>query len=96
MAYVVVAQWTAKPGEEEAVGAELRALVAATRSEPGNLVYQAHRDPADARVFMIYEQYVDEAAFQAHATSPHFRRHALENAVPRLEKRERSFYETWS
>jgi quinol monooxygenase YgiN len=96
MAYVVVATWTAKPGEEDAVQTALRALVAATRAEPGNLVYQAHRDPADPRVFMIYEQYVDEAAFQAHATSPHFREHALENAVPRLQARERSFYETWS
>jgi len=95
MAYAVVARWVARPDEVQAVAAALQALTQATHAEPGNLVYQPHRDPADPRVFMIYEQYVDEAAFQAHAGSEHFAIHALRDAVPRLESRERTFYETW-
>jgi quinol monooxygenase YgiN len=95
MAYVVLAKWIAQPGEEEAVAAAIEALVEPSRAEPGNLVYQPHRDPSDPRVFLMYEQYTDEAAYQAHGASAHFRRHGLANAIPRLEARERSFYETW-
>ena len=58
-------------------------------------MYQPHRDPADPRVFLLYEQYTDEAAYAAHGASEHFRRFALEDAIPRLEARERSFHQTW-
>lgn len=95
MAYVVLARWIAKPGEEAAVAAAIDALIDPSRAEPGTLVYQPHRDPSDPRVFMLYEQYVDEAAYRAHGDSEHFRRHAVEDAIPRLEARERAFYETW-
>ena len=80
MAYVVLARWVAKPGEEDAVAAAIDALIEPSRAEPANLVYEAHRDPADPRVFMLYE---------------HFKRHGHGNALPRLADRERSFYETW-
>ena len=95
MAYVVLARWIAKPGEEEAVAAAIDALIEPSRAEPGNLVYEAHRDPADPRVFLLYEQYVDEDGYQAHGASEHFRRLGHEDAIPRLAARERSFYETW-
>jgi quinol monooxygenase YgiN len=95
MPNVVIARWTAKPREEEAVAAALARLAEASRSEPGNLAYQPHRDPDDPRVFVIYEVYVDEDAITAHTESPHFQEHALGDAIPRLEKREREYLETW-
>ncbi len=95
MAYVVIAKWTAREGEEDAVAAAIEALVEPSRAEPGSLLYQPQRDPEDPRVFLLYEQYVDEAAYKAHGESEHFRRHALEDGIPRLESRERSFYETF-
>jgi quinol monooxygenase YgiN len=95
MAYVVLAKWIARPGEEKAVAAAIDALIEPSRAEPGMLVYQPHRDPQDPRVFLLYEQYVDEAAYRAHGESEHFKRHGHEDALPRLEARERSFYETW-
>ncbi len=94
MSYVVCATWTAKPDEVDNVGAALAVLAEATRNEPGNLVYQVHRDPDDERVFFLYEQYVDPAGYEAHGASAHFQR-AFEDAVPRLVSRERAFYETW-
>jgi len=94
MAFVVLARWVAQPGEEEAVAAAIEALIEPSRAEPGNLGYEPHRDPADPRVFLLYERYVDEAAYRAHGETPHFRQ-AAEHALPRLEARERSFYETW-
>jgi quinol monooxygenase YgiN len=95
MAYVVLAKWIAKPGEEGAVAAAIDSLIEPSRAEPGNLLYQPHRDPADPRVFLLYEQYVDEDAYRAHGESKHFQRHARGDALPRLEDRQRSFYETW-
>jgi quinol monooxygenase YgiN len=95
MAYVVLARWVAKPGEEEAVAAAIDALIEPSRAEPGNLMYEAHRDPSDPRIFLIYERYVDEDGFRAHGESAHFQRLGYGDAIPRLEARELSFYETW-
>ena len=95
MAYVVLAKWIASPGEEEAVAAAIDALIEPSRAEPGNLLYLAHRDPSDPQVFLLYEQYVDEAAYLAHGASEHFAQHGHGDAIPRLQARERSFYETW-
>ena len=41
------------------------------------------------------EQYRDKAGYEAHLASPHFQELGFGNAVPRLENRERGFYETW-
>jgi quinol monooxygenase YgiN len=95
MAYVVLARWIARPGDEAAVAAAIDALIEPSRAEPGCLIYQPHRDPADPRVFLLYEQYTDEAAYAAHGASEHFQRLAVADAIPRLEARERTFYQTW-
>ena len=94
MAYVVAAFWRAKEGEEAAVERALQALSVASRQEPGCLSYQAQRAIDDPRLFLIYEQYVDAAAFDAHVASPHFAQHGREEAIPRLETRERAAYTT--
>src|SRR3954452_15196227 len=93
MAYVVVARWRAKAGSEERLVALLDELTGASRAEPGCLGYQPHRSTEDPRDFLIYERYADEAAFEAHASSEHFTRLVLEEAVPKLlESRDRAFY----
>jgi quinol monooxygenase YgiN len=95
MAYVVTARWTAKEGEEEAVARAVEQIVEYSRAEPGMLLYQPHRDPENPRVFFFYEQYADADAYQAHLDSEHMKRLGFGEAIPRLESRERSFYETW-
>lgn len=94
MAYVVTARWTAKEGEEGRVWAACMQLVEPSRGEPGNLMYQPHRDPENPRVVFFYEQYVSADAFKAHGESEHFKRYGLGEAIPLLESRERAFYET--
>ena len=91
MAYVVIARWTAKAGEEDAVAAALTKLIEPSRSEPGNVNYVVHRDPEDARRFVIYESYVDADGYAAHSDSDHFRRLGIEDGIPRLASREREF-----
>ena len=95
MAYVVCATWIAKEGEAENVAAAVRKLAGPLRQEPGILVYQAHRDPENPNVFFFYEQYTDAGAYQAHLDSEHVEQHGFGDAIPRLQSRERSFYETW-
>ena len=93
MTFVVAVKWIAKPGEEAEVERCLRALAGPSRAEPGVLVYRPHRDPADPRVFYLYEEYVDEAAYAAHAATPHVQQLGLGDAIPRLEARIREIYE---
>ena len=49
----------ARAGAEDRVAELLGELVVETRTEPGNLEYLPHRDPADPRVFLMYEAYTD-------------------------------------
>ncbi len=54
-----------------------------------------HRSIAEPRLFWLYEQYADEAAYEAHMASEHFTRLVKQEAIPDLlEDRERAFYET--
>ena len=94
MAYVVAATWTAKPGSEDVVIQALKELTPPSREEPGCRFYQAYRDPEEPLVFRLFEIYDDEAAYQAHGASEHFKRIGLERAIPVLESRERAFFET--
>ena len=95
MPYVVVAKWTAKPGEEGAVASALAQLIAPSRAEPGNLLYEVNRDPENPGAFLLYEQYADADAYAAHGASPHFQEHAVGFAFDRLAAREREYYVTW-
>ena len=94
MTYVLAVRMTAKAGEEGKIAEPLAKLVAATRQEPGCLMYQAHRDPSDPRVLLFYEQYADESAVEAHRESEHFKQYALGELFPLMESRDRQVYET--
>jgi quinol monooxygenase YgiN len=89
MAFVVTARWVAKEGEEAEVLRCIRELIPASRVEPGCRYYQPNRDPDDPHVFFFYESYDDEDAYKAHGQAEHFQRLGLEDAIPRLESRER-------
>ena len=94
MAVVLKATWTANEGSEEIVLDALEKLSPLSREEPGCRFYQAYRDPAEPRVFHIFEIYDDEAAVEAHGASEHFQAFALGQAIPVLESRQREFFET--
>jgi quinol monooxygenase YgiN len=95
MAYVVSAHWRAKEGKEDRLAELIEELAPPSRAEPGSVFYQAQRSVDDPRLFYLYEQYADEAAYQAHMDSEHFTRLVKEEAIPELlEARERAFYTT--
>ena len=94
MAYVVSAQWRAQEGEENRIARICEEMIEPSRAEAGSLFYQPHRSPDDPRLFYLYEQYADEAGYQAHQDSGHFQRLVVGEAIPHLESRERAFFTT--
>jgi len=68
----VVAKLRAKAGRETELAAILTRQVAAVRAnEPDCLVYRLHRSDRDPTLFLFYEQYRSEAAFEFHRKAPH-------------------------
>lgn len=74
---VLAVTWMANPGHENEVAEIFTKLQAASRQEPGCLMYTVHRHKTDPRHFFIYEQYRDEAALEAHRNTPHFQEYAV-------------------
>jgi (4S)-4-hydroxy-5-phosphonooxypentane-2,3-dione isomerase len=91
--FIVCARLTAIPGREEEIVEAMRAVVPASRAEPGCIAYIAHRAVDDPRSFMFYEQYVDEAAFAAHQATEHYQTWVAGRIAPALEGRERTIYD---
>ncbi|GAC1432420.1 MAG: putative quinol monooxygenase [Ktedonobacteraceae bacterium] len=94
MAYVVAALWRAKKGQEETIATVIEKMTPLSRQEPGCVYYQAQRSVTEPQLFFLYEQYVNEAGYEAHMATPHFEQYVRGVAIPNLESRERAFYET--
>jgi quinol monooxygenase YgiN len=92
--FVVIARYTVRPGEEDAIETALRAMTPLSRAEPGCRSYVVQRAIENPLVFLLYEAYDDETAYEAHTRTPHFQEYVLGDAVPRLESREREFFAT--
>jgi quinol monooxygenase YgiN len=90
---VVIARYRVRPGRGDEVAALLGPHIAATRAEPGCLAFLVNRSMDDGDRFVLYEQYADEAAFQAHRVSPHFREIIDGRVVPLLDEREWGRYD---
>jgi quinol monooxygenase YgiN len=67
----IFARFHACEGQHEAVAEALRTVIAPTRKEPGCLAIDAFQSVRDPRLFYIHSRWVDEAAFEIHATLPH-------------------------
>ena len=68
----VVAKIRAAKGKGDVLAALLAEQAGVVRkAEPGCLVYRPHRSTKDPDQFYFYEQYKDDAAFEAHRKAPH-------------------------
>lgn len=88
----VIAEYLARPGKGDEVADVLALHVTATRNEPGCLQFSAHRSREEADRFVLYEQYVDEAALTAHRASTHFVSYVEGTIVPLLAERRWAHY----
>ncbi len=89
----VIVTYIVKPGHEEEAIELLHNMVQPTRAEPGNLAYAAHRSLTKPNQLMLYEQYTDRAAFDAHRATPHFTQNIVDGLWNIVESRTAEFYE---
>ena len=62
----LTAKLTIKAGMEKDFEEKMKTVVPEVRAEPGNRAYTFCRAKDNPRVFMFYEEYVDDAALSAH------------------------------
>jgi quinol monooxygenase YgiN len=92
MAYCIAVRWTINPGEEQRVRELAESMLSPSNAEPGCQAYILHTDPSDPSALFLYEQYDDEAAFQAHCDSPHFVAIVAGQIFPLLSDRRLEIY----
>jgi quinol monooxygenase YgiN len=80
-------------GRENEVTEMFRKLEAATRQEPGCITYVVQRSRENPLHYLVYEQYRDEAALEAHRNSPHFKQYATDGVFRFVEERKAEFFD---
>ena len=76
-----------KPDDREEIQRALRELTAASRKETGCVSYIPHVLEDDPDTVLIYEQYADQEARDAHGASEHFRKYAVGCLYQRMLER---------
>lgn len=87
--YVIVAEWYAKAGSDDEIAEVLKTAVRNSRAEPGCRLFMANRSVEDPRRFVLYEQFDDKAAFEAHLATESFKVNVAGRILPLLESRVR-------
>lgn len=87
----LIARYHVKPGRADAVIEALRRMKPLVDAhEPRCTQYIAHRD---GDLVVLYEQYADQAALEAHRETPHFAEIIEGEIAPLLDDREREILE---
>jgi quinol monooxygenase YgiN len=71
--FTIIAKLTARQGKEKQLVEAITELTKTTREEKGCIAYIPHVVANNPAEIIIFEQYIDEAALQFHAQSPHFK-----------------------
>jgi len=79
--------YTIQVGHEGEAAEDLRQLQAATRKEPGNVMYLIHQATDNPRQFLIYEQYRSQADLDAHRAKDYFQRYSVNGLQKIAESR---------
>jgi len=70
-----------RAGKEKELASRLEALVLASRSDPGVLIYDLHRSTADPALWFLYERYESQEHFNRHRENPVLRRFIADAAT---------------
>jgi quinol monooxygenase YgiN len=79
--------YTFAPEDADKVEAIFHELRDAARKEPGCITFDVARSKEKPNVFALWEEYVDEAAVEAHQATEHFKRLALNGVRPLAKER---------
>ncbi|MDE3063225.1 MAG: antibiotic biosynthesis monooxygenase [Acidobacteriota bacterium] len=77
------------PEDRAEVAEILRNLAEASRREPGCVSYVPHQAEGDPDTVVIFEQYEDDAAEEAHRKSLHFKEYAVNGLYQKMLERHR-------
>jgi len=91
MSFVLQVAIRIKPESVDAFMKKLDENARNARKEPGCKQFEVLVDPNDRTKIMLYEVYNDEAAFETHQQTPHFKKYVAE-AVPLLADRVRAVW----
>jgi len=69
----VVAKIPVKEGKMDDAVATFKVLMDKVASEEGTVLYSLNRDKANPNLLVVVEQYKDQAALDAHSSSPYFK-----------------------
>ena len=75
------------PDDRAEVAETLRLLAEASRQEPGCVSYVPHYADGDTNTVLIYEQYKDAEAQQAHRETEHFKKYAVGGLYQMMKER---------
>ncbi len=92
---ILTVDLTIKPENVDAFTAQALQNAADSRQEPGCRQFDVLRDPKDPTRLLLFEIYNDEAAFEAHQQTAHFKSYLAEG-VPMLAERKRHFWQRLS
>lgn len=84
--------WDVRDGEAAAAADIIARFAPEARKEAGVELLMVNQCLDDPRQFLFYEVFTNAAAFEAHQQTPHFKTLILEEALPRLTRRERVQY----
>jgi quinol monooxygenase YgiN len=84
--------WDVRDGQADAAAEVIARFTPEARKEPGLELLMVNQCATNPNQFLFYEVFTDAAAFEAHQQTPHFRTMILEEALPRLSRRERVQY----
>ncbi len=90
--FTVVARYYMKEGTEDLAIDLLKTVLPLARKEPGCITYTLNQSVDDPRQLMLFEQYVDEAAFLEHLATPYAQELVVSKVIPMIQKREREIY----
>jgi quinol monooxygenase YgiN len=90
---ILVVRVTIKAGHEDEVLVPFGKLQEETRRESGCIMYLVQRSREDSRRYLIYEQYKDQAALDAHRASAHFKEYATNGFYRFVEERQAELFD---
>lgn len=86
--FVVAIMLEANDGDVDKVLEIQRWLTPLSQAEPGVKLFLPYQSPTNPALFFVFELYVDEAGWEAHQETPHFKK-AIPQLLPLLKRRER-------
>jgi quinol monooxygenase YgiN len=93
MAYSLAITLKCQDGEANTFRRVLAEITPPSRAEAGSVAFVTHASLEEDNVFLVYESYVDQGAYEAHLATPAFARVEAE-LFPLVVERDVRIYES--